>query len=74
MQVVMMKCPDSLQAIIWNENDKSIMRKLSNEERNLFSTYSLCSPLSLPMLGDKIPPSCKYGRFLKNKTQSVILS
>lgn len=74
MQAVLMKCPDSLQAIIWNENDKSLMCKFTNGKRKVFSTYSLCSPLSLPMLGDKIPSSCMYGRFLKNKSQSVILS
>jgi hypothetical protein len=35
-----------------------------------FSTYNLWSLLSLPMLGDIIPPSCIYGRFL-NKTRQI---
>ena len=74
MQTVLMKCPDSLQAIQWNENDKSLRCKFTNGGRNMFSTYNLCSLLSLPMLGDIIPPSCMYGRFLKNKTQNAILS
>lgn len=52
-----------------NKNENNLKQTNCTMKRRTFSTYNLCNLLSLPMLGEIIPPSCMYGKFLNSKRQ-----